>query len=160
MSLAITRSAPYFSRSAGISSEPICPAAPVTRTLSIGGSVRAQARCVCCLRERPAGHRKAALVELGVERSRLCLREWREGRAHRLPRMLAGDARDRVLQRRDHWEFLHGEAQVVERRLALIRIGFFPMSIEPMDGSGIDIRGGADAALAAVPHVGQQEGLR
>src|SRR5690349_5594935 len=104
MSLAITRLAPCFCRSAGISSEPICPAAPVTRMVSISRAGEWRA-----LTHRPARHGEAALVELAVEGIALLARQRREGRAHGLPGGLAGEARDGVFQRRDHWKLLHRE---------------------------------------------------
>src|SRR5262249_10332050 len=155
MSLAITRLLPYFSRSAGISSDPICPPAPVTRIV-----LTAWAEPTHPLAKRPTRHGEAALVELAVQRLALLARERREGRAHGLPGGLTGEARHGVLERWDHRELLHGEAQIVERGLALVRIRALPMCIEPVDRRRIDVRGGADAALAAVAHVREQERLR
>src|SRR5215472_408859 len=74
----------------------------------------------------PSRHGEAALVELAVERGTLLRRERHQRWTHGLPRGVAAEARNRVLQRRDHREFLHRKAQIVELRLAFVCVGFTP----------------------------------
>src|SRR6266852_7105820 len=104
-------------------------------------------------------HGEGGAAQLGGERRALLGGERDQGRAHRDPGAVAAVAGDDRFERGDHRVALHDAADLVEARLLGVGLGGLPLAVELRDGPGVHVGGGADAAGAAIAHVGEQEGL-
>src|SRR5512134_1195916 len=105
------------------------------------------------------GHGEGGAPELGGERRALLGGQRHQRWTHRDPRRVTTIAGDDCLERRDHRVALHDAADLVQARLLGVGLGRLPLTEQACDGARVHVRGGADAARAAVAHVGEQEGL-
>src|SRR6188474_1932882 len=105
------------------------------------------------------GHGEGAAIELGDQRGGRVAAEVHQRGAHGGPGGIAAVVGDGRLQRGDHGELLEDAADLVQPRLLRVGVAARPRGEQPRDGGGVHIGGGADAALAAAPHVGEEEGL-
>ena len=140
-----------FAATAALTSNVKTPRKRIQRLRFLGSRRRASGR--------QSRHVEAARFELRHQRLALSGRELDERRPHRRPIRIAPVVRDDRFQRRHHRIFLHDAARGGDVLLKHVRARAAPVFEDLVDRAGIDVAGRGDAALAAVPHVVEQEHL-